>query len=52
MNDLESKMEGYYIFRYLKEGEQVTNEIKDLTEQDKSSLFAVNVKPIELRTLY
>ncbi|CDW76718.1 UNKNOWN [Stylonychia lemnae] len=48
-SDLTSFMEGYYLFRFLREGEEATDEEEDLRTLDQSLLFQVFVQPIQFR---
>ncbi len=52
MSDLESFTEGFYIFRHLKNGEaSPTDDLEQLGDIDKQTLFKFNVKSISLRSI-
>ena len=42
-------MDGYFTFRYLREGEIPNEEAENIQDIDPALLFRVNVAPIQLR---
>jgi len=46
VEDLNSIMDGYFTFRYLKQGEAPNEEPENITDIDPSLLFKVYVNPI------
>lgn len=48
MNDLNYTIEGYYLFRYLREGEVADERPENPQEIDPSLLFKVYIKPFKL----
>lgn len=48
MGDLEHVIEGYYTFRYLKEGEEADEKPENIADVDPSLLFKVYINPFKL----
>ena len=51
--DLQHQMAGHYVFRYLREGEQATDDMEDqsMMSNDKDLYFQVVLKPIQLQPI-
>ncbi len=48
MDDLDYTIEGYYLFRWLREGESANNEPEKIEDVDKSLLFKVYIGEFRL----